>query len=39
MNGEMEGNWKESVVAMFKVIFQHLLGASEENHKIVSQYR
>jgi hypothetical protein len=25
--------WKEVVIAQFKVLFQHIFGSTEENHK------
>jgi hypothetical protein len=36
MNSELERMWKEAAVALFKVLSQHLLGGTEENHEVVS---
>jgi hypothetical protein len=33
VNDELEGMWKEAVMASFKVLFCHLPGRTEENHE------
>jgi hypothetical protein len=33
MNDELERIWKEAAVPSFKVLSQHLLGETEENHE------
>jgi hypothetical protein len=33
MNVELEGMWKEMIMAYFKALFWHMCGGSEENHK------
>jgi hypothetical protein len=32
VNDELERMWKEAVVAYFKVLLQHSIGGTEENH-------
>jgi hypothetical protein len=32
MDNELEGMWKEAVVALLKVLFRHLPGGTEENY-------
>jgi hypothetical protein len=31
MNKELEGTWKEAVMACFKILYQHLPAGTEEN--------
>jgi hypothetical protein len=33
MNNKLERIWKETVVALFKVLSRHLPGINEENHE------
>jgi hypothetical protein len=35
MNDELERTWKETVIAYFKVISQHLPGGTEKNKKSI----
>jgi len=37
VNDELEGMWKETIVAYFKVLSRHLPGGTEESHKNFSQ--
>jgi hypothetical protein len=37
VNDESERVWKEAVVGQFEVLFRHLPGGTEENHKNLSQ--
>jgi hypothetical protein len=32
MNNELEGIWKEAVVALFKLLSWHLFGMTKEKH-------
>jgi hypothetical protein len=33
MNNELERVWKETVIAVFKVLFRHLPGGTEESRE------
>jgi hypothetical protein len=33
MNNELKRIWKEVIMASFEVLFQHLPGGTEKNHK------
>jgi hypothetical protein len=37
VNNELEGVWKEAVLASFKILFQGLPGRTEENNEKHSQ--
>jgi hypothetical protein len=37
VNDELERMWKEAPVAKFKMLSQHLLGGTEENHENLNQ--
>jgi hypothetical protein len=39
MNNELQRMWKEMVVCYIKVLFQHLLGWSEENLSLTQSSR